>query len=214
MPSTYLISLSRTELNVLTQATNITEDVFAAVASKYFNSFIDGIYSAIDLYSSQSTDGLRSGDNIILAGHSLGGMEAEVIASRTDFLGRFNIQRVISFGKPKTLADKKDANIARHFLISDDPVVEWVDRILLFVGQRSLGTIELPPTEDRKHSEHSNYPMSPALRDFDALGDPIQIGTAAQYLLLDLEHGSCFRADNPKVMCPPGPPRLGCPNLN
>lgn len=114
--------------------------------------------------------------------------------------------------KPKTRASLPDATIARNFFVlTDDPVVKWVDQMIFLVHNQSPGTITPPPTENRLHSEHSNYPVSDALSRFDGFGDPISDTGSGVELALDLEHSDCFRADNPETMCPPGLPRLGCP---
>jgi Lipase (class 3) len=206
LKSSYLVTFSGTELDNPVQATNVTEDIVAASAVEWLSPFIGSVKKALESYrASRASSG--EPENLILAGHSLGGMEAEIIAADHELLGNYHIFRLITFGKPKTRALFSDPGIARHFVIVDDPVVKWVDRLIFFVREKSPGTIVLPPTNDKLHSEHSNYPVSDDLTLYDGIGDRIVNGHPPTSLVLALER-VCSEAENPKYSCAPG--RVGC----
>jgi hypothetical protein len=164
----------------------------------FLDFFKDGVDQALADFRMPG-GGPVAGATLILAGHSLGGMEAENLGSDPAFASRYHIVRVITFGKPKTRVKLADPQIGRHFLLVDDKVVIWIDRLIFFVAARSPGTVVLPPTDDRSRSEHSNYPEAEPLKSFDAMGDPAGAGHPGQVLSLDMRHRACSSAMNPEV---------------
>jgi hypothetical protein len=204
---TYLLLLSGTELKALFQATNVTVDILAALS--VFDFYIHRAKEAVGEFRMPNGNQIDSAD-FILAGHSLGGMEAENLAADREFASRYHIIRLITFGKPKTRAHLSNDAIARHFLLTDDPVVRWVDRLIFFVPAHSPGTVWLPPPRISLENEHSNYPVSEALKGYDGMGDPIQNGDSGTALITDPSHSGCFGADNPKMLCTPNVHTFGC----
>ena len=209
LANTYLLLFSGTELKAPTHATHITSDVLAALSITVFDSFKDSAKDALRDFWLPNGRGLE-GANLIVAGHSLGGMEAENLVADGTFAKRYRIIRLITFGKPKTQAFVSDSKVSRHFLLSGDPVVKWINRFLFFIREHSPGTVTLPPTANSSQSEHSNYSVSDALKGYDSMGDPVLPGQTGAFLLLDLPHSACFRADNPKIYCTPQVHTYGC----
>lgn len=210
LANTFLLLLSGTELKALGQATHFTSDVLASLSIGAFDFFRDSAKKALKDFRTPAGLGLDRA-NLMMAGHSLGGMEAENLAADPTFVTRYRVLRLITFGKPKTRASVLDSAISRHFLLTDDAVVKWIDRLLFFIrAQYPARTIILPSTDDKRNGEHSNYPVSEALKKYDAMGDPIPSGKTGTFLLLVLNHSACFEADNPKIYCTPAVHTYNC----
>jgi hypothetical protein len=164
--SRYLLALSGTEMRD-GQATGLIEDLGASV--NQLNGYGLFVLSALSAYDNGR--GVPHGSEIVLVGHSLGGMVAQTIASNTDRFVRWKMIRVVTLGSPKT-AFLPEAVRVRHFAGKGDPVVSlsliaaiglfeqiWVDSGAR--GQPFMGGIE----------NHLNYPRSTDLARFNAYGE-------------------------------------------
>ncbi len=109
---TYLIVLSGTERRP-GQATWIPEDIFSAFNSS--DRFRTNILRAMQDY------GIPRGADIIVAGHSLGGMEAQNLITDRRFRDRYNANSVVTFGAPITANNRPGVQYAR-FAAWGDPV--------------------------------------------------------------------------------------------
>lgn len=88
--SIYLVTLSGTQLKS-NQATGIINDLQAAMSIEgaYVNAIVNAIRSSVP-----------KGSNLILAGHSLGGMVAQQVAGNSTIKSEYNVLNTICFGSP------------------------------------------------------------------------------------------------------------------
>ncbi|MBA3470218.1 MAG: VCBS repeat-containing protein [Herpetosiphonaceae bacterium] len=89
--NTYLVTISGTE-DVSGQATGFFTDFQSGF--NYSNRLVNGVKNALDAY------GVSNGANLVLAGHSLGGMAAQQVASDTWVKRNFNVLHTVTFGSP------------------------------------------------------------------------------------------------------------------
>ena len=158
-PNTYLVMLSGTEPFNLAQPTTLPQDLNAELGlpDAYFYS----IQAAIRKY-------IPRGARIILAGHSLGGMEAENIVTDRSLLQRYRFTHVITFGSPRTLAPLNSNVIYTAFDLVGDPVPA------IPLNQWPSG--DVVPLSNRWSSDpstffgHLEYPSDAALSSYDPLG--------------------------------------------
>lgn len=99
----YLVTLSGTQL-IYNQATDILTDVLSGLDqdNKYYSSCVSAIQSTVP-----------AGSNIILAGHSLGGMIAQQVAGDTTIKANYNVLNTICFGSPLVAAGKTEGTLKR-----------------------------------------------------------------------------------------------------
>jgi pimeloyl-ACP methyl ester carboxylesterase len=105
-PNTYLVLLSGTEFSI-GQSTHIVDDVAAFQGNPALSSaFTRNILAALQSVA-------PPGSHIIFAGHSLGGMAAQVVATNRDFTAKYVADRVITFGSPQTTPGAGPAQYVR-----------------------------------------------------------------------------------------------------
>lgn len=203
---TCLVVIQGTQLNFF-QSTGLPEDTAAALPYIFSDNFRHSLRKAI-------SNGCAEGSALILAGHSLGGMEAQIIA--TDDSLRSNGYwplSVITFGSPKV--DYEVSNVVnisgRSYLSADYRRFTTIGDPIPF---STKATTSYQPTnqivvDDRSqvdqsaarhwydtvsgHLEslanatgsHMWYPCVYALRNYDALGHSNSRGTRPTELELD-----------------------------
>lgn len=86
----YLVTLSGTE-DVDNQSTDVTTDLLSGF--KQDNGYVRNAVSAIQ-------KGVPKNSNLILAGHSLGGMIAQQVAAESSLKTNYNILYTVTFGSP------------------------------------------------------------------------------------------------------------------
>jgi len=159
LPDTYLVMLAGTDLFKPAQATSLPEDVAAefGVPDPYYAAIKQAIRKHIP-----------KGAQVILAGHSLGGMEAENIVTDHWLDQHYRFTHVITFGAPKTGASINPNVTYTAFDLAGDPVTA----ITLFQWPpTSVYTLANPWEYDASTVfGHVEYPNSPLLDEFDALG--------------------------------------------
>ncbi len=105
----YVITLSGTEL-VFNQSTEYITDLFSGfnLKSAYYYNVVKVIKNKIP-----------KGSNLILAGHSLGGMIAQQVAADTSVKYYYNVLNVVTFGSPLLAYGFREGTIRRLGDISD-----------------------------------------------------------------------------------------------
>lgn len=122
----YLVTLSGTEM-VFNQSTEVLTDLFSGFNLKnaYYYNVVNVILANIP-----------KGANIVLAGHSLGGMIAQQVAADATVKARYNILNVVTFGSPLLAAGFREGEIRRLGDISD--VVPLLSSNLFVTPVRAL----------------------------------------------------------------------------
>ncbi len=107
--SVYLVTLSGTEL-VLNQSTGVLTDLLSG-----FN--LDNVYYANVVRIIKAN--VPKGANLILAGHSLGGMIAQQVAANSEIKSRYNVLNTVCFGSPLLAAGSREGTVRRLGDVSD-----------------------------------------------------------------------------------------------
>ena len=99
----YLITLSGTEF-VDKQATGICTDLL--VGFNQNNMYLDNVIRVIK-------DNIPEGSNIVVAGHSLGGMVAQQVAASDYIKDNYNVLNTVTFGSPLIAAGEREGTVKR-----------------------------------------------------------------------------------------------------
>ena len=99
----YLVGISGTEL-IFNQPTNIITDLKCGFEKD--NRYLQEIVNVI-------CENIPAGSNLILTGHSLGGMEAQQASGNLKLKLRYHILNVISFGSPLITPEKQEGTLRR-----------------------------------------------------------------------------------------------------
>ncbi len=99
----YLITLSGTE-SVENQTTGYLTDALAGFNLN--NKYLTNVVSVI-------TANIPSGSNLILAGHSLGGMVAQQVAANSTVKSGYNVLNTVTFGSPLLSAGSREGTVKR-----------------------------------------------------------------------------------------------------
>ena len=105
----YLVTLSGTEL-VLNQSTEVLTDLFSGF--NLDNAYYSNVVSVI-------CQNIPQGSNLIIAGHSLGGMVAQQVAGNSTVKSRYNILNTVTFGSPLLSAGTREGTVKRLGDVSD-----------------------------------------------------------------------------------------------
>ncbi len=105
----YLVTLSGTEL-VFNQSTAVITDLLSGfnLQSPYYHNVVKVI-----------TQNIPRGSNLILAGHSLGGMIAQQVAADATVKAGYNVLNTVCFGSPLLAAGFREGTVRRLGDISD-----------------------------------------------------------------------------------------------
>ncbi len=105
----YLVTLSGTEM-VFNQSTEVLTDLFSGfnLRSAYYTNVVNVILANIP-----------QGANLILAGHSLGGMIAQQVAADSTIKAKYNILNTVCFGSPLLSAGFREGTVKRLGDVSD-----------------------------------------------------------------------------------------------
>jgi hypothetical protein len=105
----YLVTLSGTEL-VLNQSTEVLTDLFSGFDLD--NAYYWNVVRVIQ-------QNVPRGANIILAGHSLGGMVAQQVAADSTIKSRYNVLNTVTFGSPLLSVGSREGVVRRLGDVSD-----------------------------------------------------------------------------------------------
>ena len=105
----YLVTLSGTEL-VDNQATGLFTDLL--VGFNMNNYYLRNVVSVI-------RNNIPAGSNLIIAGHSLGGMVAQQVAADDDVKKSYNVLNTVTFGSPLISAGDREGTTKRLGDVSD-----------------------------------------------------------------------------------------------
>lgn len=105
----YVITLSGTEL-VFNQSTEVLTDLFSGfdLDNAYYSNVVRVILQNIP-----------RGSNLILAGHSLGGMIAQQVAADSTIKARYNVLNTVTFGSPLLSVGSREGTVRRLGDVSD-----------------------------------------------------------------------------------------------
>lgn len=99
----YLVTLSGTEM-VTNQSTGYLTDLL--VGFNLNNAYLSNAVKAI-------TSTVPKNSNLILSGHSLGGMVAQQIAANTTIKNNYNVLNTVTFGSPLISAGSREGTVKR-----------------------------------------------------------------------------------------------------
>ncbi len=105
----YLVTLSGTEI-ALNQSTEVITDLLSGfnLESTYYRNVVKTIKNNVPRNS-----------NLILAGHSLGGMIAQQVAANSEIKSGYNVLNTVCFGSPLLSAGSREGVVRRLGDISD-----------------------------------------------------------------------------------------------
>ncbi len=105
----YLVTLSGTEL-VLNQSTEVLTDLFSGFDLD--NAYYWNVVRVIQ-------QNVPRGANLILAGHSLGGMVAQQVAANSSIKANYNVLNTVTFGSPLLSVGSREGTVRRLGDVSD-----------------------------------------------------------------------------------------------
>ncbi len=105
----YLVTLSGTEL-VLNQSTGVLTDLLSG-----FNLNNDYYANTVNIIKAN----VPKNANLIIAGHSLGGMIGQQVAADSGIKSRYNVLNTVCFGSPLLAAGSREGTVRRLGDVSD-----------------------------------------------------------------------------------------------
>ncbi len=99
----YLVTLSGTEL-VKNQSTGYWTDLL--VGFNQDNAYLRNVASVIKA-------NIPTGSNLILSGHSLGGMVAQQVAAHSEIKAKYNVLNTVTFGSPLISEGNREGTVKR-----------------------------------------------------------------------------------------------------
>ena len=105
----YLVTLSGTEL-VLNQSTGVLTDLLSGfnLNNVYYSNVVNIIKANVPANA-----------NLVIAGHSLGGMIAQQVAGNSQIKSRYNVLNTVCFGSPLLAAGTREGTVRRLGDVSD-----------------------------------------------------------------------------------------------
>lgn len=105
----YLVTLSGTEI-ALNQSTEVVTDLLSGfnLENAYYRNVVKAIKNNVPRNA-----------NLILAGHSLGGMIAQQVAANGDIKSGYNVLNTVCFGSPLLSAGSREGTVRRLGDVSD-----------------------------------------------------------------------------------------------
>lgn len=100
----YVVCLSGTDTNVENQSTSWFTDLLSGF--EFDNAYVRNVKKVI-------LENIPAGSNIIVTGHSLGGMVAQQVASEGELKYNYNIINTVTFGSPLINGYKREGEVKR-----------------------------------------------------------------------------------------------------
>lgn len=100
----YVVALSGTDTKVLNQTTNWFTDLLSGF--EFDNKYVKNVKKAM-------VENIPAGSNIIVTGHSLGGMVAQQIASDKTIKENYNVLNTVTFGSPLINGFTREGTVKR-----------------------------------------------------------------------------------------------------
>jgi hypothetical protein len=179
---TYVVLLSGTEFRK-GQQTGLGEDVASSLNKD--DAYRQSIFRALEDAKIKKTD------NLIIAGHSLGGMEAQNLVADKRFQERYNATHVMTFGSPKT-AEPVDGVQYHRYTTIGDPVPYASPNTLKLDRGKQIDVSDNQLADRAKAAvrpvgygvhQHLEYPKIDALKKYDALGNKTKDGEGVRITL-------------------------------
>ena len=122
----YVVALSGTETIVENQTTTVKEDLLSGF--ELSNEYVVNVKNAI-------IDRIPAGSNIILAGHSLGGMVAQQVAADKYIKDNYEVLNTVTFGSPLIKGFTREGMVKRLGDSSDKNTFYSISSVLNIVWQ-------------------------------------------------------------------------------
>jgi hypothetical protein len=181
-PGWWLVVLSGTTL-AWSQAAGIPEDIYAALGleDRYTQNVIRAVLLNVPL-----------GSTLVMAGHSLGGMECWSAQGSLRVSG-YTVGGIVTFGAPITVATPFFVPI-RRFALPGDTVVTLspIGVIMALLGNPEQTYLNDPSIPDNVYAAHLGYPQCGLLDQWDPYGVPLTNTTGSTMVL-----GNMLRLENP-----------------
>lgn len=176
----YLVTLSGTEL-VLNQSTEVITDLLSGfdLESPYYHNVVNAIKNNVPRNA-----------NLIIAGHSLGGMIAQQVAANSEIKAGYNVLNTVCFGSPLLAAGSREGTVRRLGDVSD-PVPYLSGRLFvnpvraIFGLNREDGHYYLRPIT----AHNSSYSRTDLWGKYDVTGTK----NGGAKLILDLSTRTFFQ---------------------
>ena len=171
-PNSYLVALSGTQVGLdrLQQTTGLGEDILASANIR--ESFSRSVVRGLEAHGGGR--GVPAGAQLVMVGHSLGGMVAQNLAASRDFTARWKPIAVVTMGSPRTVM--LPAGLVKRFAVAGD-IVPTLSLATWGLGGFDASTqtwIENMPAGRWRdvYTAHMRYPTASDLLGYDALGVP------------------------------------------
>jgi len=198
MPKTWLVLLAGTEFNIMGQSNTPLAWGEGLRQSTNYRSQVAQVI----------TNWAPPGSNIILVGHSLGGMVAQNLAADSSFTSNYKVVSVISYGSPKTTETVSGTDYVWFAAVND--LVPSINPLNLFSQPPYIwvtvnpyaggGVIGLIPGVNA----HMAYPTSTDLANYDGLGHKF-LSRVLALVRTGTWPGKCLTLDQTMSWCATAP---------
>lgn len=193
MPQTWLVLLAGTEFNMFGPSAQSNTPYAWLEAFQISSNFRQEVAQVI-------TSWAPAGSNLILVGHSLGGMIAQNLVADSAFRGSYKSINVIIYGAPKT-ADPVSGIDYVWFAAVNDLVPALSPK--LFSPPPSIW-VTVTPSMPSSIGVHLAYPTSTDLANYDGLGHKLA-GRVLAWVRTGTWPGKCLSLDQSMSWCATAP---------
>ncbi|MBQ6465353.1 MAG: hypothetical protein IJJ43_03705 [Oscillospiraceae bacterium] len=176
----YLVTLSGTD-NVAYQATNVLTDIM--VGLNLTNPLLDSASAAV-------LNAVPKGSNLIIAGHSLGGMVAQQLAASSKLKSNYNILNTVTFGSPLISAGLQEGKTCR--LGDKADVVPYLSVNTFILPIHAIISLKTERSGFLATKAHTESYRSSVWNSYDVLGNK----GGNMKLILEVKTRAFFKAPN------------------
>ena len=191
MPQTWLVLLAGTEFNILAQSNTPLAWLEAFQVSSKFRQEVAQVI----------TSWAPAGSNLIMVGHSLGGMVAQNLAADSTFRGNYKGIDVITYGSPKTVEPVSGIDYVWFAAVND--IVPTINPLNLF-SQPPYIWVTVSPLSVSAIGVHIAYPTSTDLANYDGLGHKF-VSRVLAWVRTGTFPGKCLTLDQSMSWCATAP---------